>query len=79
MMELNKKIETLHKKEIKKNIQKRFSASWQLNAQEMMCGTKEITHMKKEKRDLPKEKMDNSQRTIMKNVVVAIKQEKWLR
>jgi len=45
----------------------------------MMYGTKEITYMKKEKRDLPKEKMDNSQRTMMKHVVVAIKKEKWLR
>lgn len=44
-----------------------------------MYGTKEITYMKKEKRDLPKEKIDNSQRTMMKHVVVAIKKEKWLR
>ena len=40
------------------------------------CGTKEITHMKKEKRDLRKEKMENGQRAMMKNVAVTTKQEK---
>jgi len=33
----------------------------------------------KEKRDEPKEKVDNKQRTIMKNVAAATRQEKRLR
>jgi uncharacterized Rmd1/YagE family protein len=40
------------------------------------CGTKKITHIKKERRDLHKEKMENGQRAMMKNAAVATKQEK---
>jgi hypothetical protein len=76
MIELNKKIKALHQERGKNPMKAYCNLATHCTKEGVV---QRRSYKKREKRDEPKEKVDNNQRTIMKNVAAATRQEKRLR